>query len=126
MPHIIVEYTKNILHDVDKLLKKLTVDLSNCGPTYPISAIRARAIELRSFYMADGAEDYAFVHIELRVAPGRPPEAKLAARMALLEAAKAHFHDVFAARPLALTVELTEAAAKSDKHSNFLVNGLAP
>jgi 5-carboxymethyl-2-hydroxymuconate isomerase len=128
MPHIIVEYTGNIAAkaDADGLLKSLTNALARCGTKFPVSAIRARATELQTYFMADGADDYAFVHIELRVAPGRSPEIKQQARTVLLEAAKAHFADMLASRPLALTLELTETAAKSDKFSNFTVGGMAP
>jgi 5-carboxymethyl-2-hydroxymuconate isomerase len=128
MPHIIVEYTGNIASEAnaDGLLKSLTSGLAQCGTKFPVSAIRARAIELQTFFMADGADDYAFVHIELRVAPGRSPEVKQQARSVLLEAAKTHFAELLATRPLALTLELTETAAKSDKFSNFTVGGVAP
>lgn len=128
MPHIIVEYTANIASEAnaDGLLKLLTNVLAQCGTKFPVSAIRARAIELQTYFMADGADDYAFVHIELRVAPGRSPEVKQEARGVLLEAAKVHFAKLLAKRPLAITLELTETAVKSDKFSNFTVGGMAP
>lgn len=128
MPHIIVEYTGNISSEAnaDGLLRSLTSVLAGCGTKFPVSAIRARATELHTYFMADGADDYAFVHIELRVAPGRSPEVKQEARSVLLEATKAHFSKLLAKRPLAITLELTETATKSDKFSNFTVGSMAP
>ncbi len=69
--------------------------------------------------MADGEEDYAFVHITLKIGAGRPEAAKKAACDALFEAVKAHFAELYARRYLALSMELVEFnEGGSYKHNN--------
>ena len=71
MAHFIVEYTRNIAAEADipGLLRKANEALI-AQQVYPIGGIRSRAIELTDWRMADGAEDYAFVHARSRSAPG--------------------------------------------------------
>ncbi|GAB7541105.1 5-carboxymethyl-2-hydroxymuconate Delta-isomerase [Cupriavidus ulmosensis] len=121
MPHIIVEYTDNIRADarVPALLKTINDVLIAQDGVFPIGGIRSRALALTDYRMADGEEDYAFVHITLKIGAGRPEAAKKAACDALFEAVKAHFAELYARRYLALSMELVEFnEGGSYKHNN--------
>lgn len=121
MPHIIVEYTDNIRSDarVPTLLKTINDVLIAQDGVFPIGGIRSRALALADYRMADGEEDYAFVHITLKIGAGRPEAAKKAACDALFEAVKAHFAELYARRYLALSMELVEFnEGGSYKHNN--------
>ncbi|EHP37824.1 5-carboxymethyl-2-hydroxymuconate isomerase [Cupriavidus basilensis OR16] len=121
MPHIIVEYTDNIRAQarVPALLKIINDVLIAQDGVFPIGGIRSRALALTDYRMADGEEDYAFVHITLKIGAGRPEAAKKAACDALFEAVKAHFAELYAQRYLALSMELAEFnEGGSYKHNN--------
>ncbi|AJG23057.1 MULTISPECIES: 5-carboxymethyl-2-hydroxymuconate Delta-isomerase [Cupriavidus] len=121
MPHIIVEYTDNIRADarVPALLKTINDVLIAQDGVFPIGGIRSRALALTDYRMADGEEDYAFVHITLKIGAGRPEAARKAACDALFEAVKAHFAELYARRYLALSMELVEFnEGGSYKHNN--------
>lgn len=121
MPHFIVEYTSNLKADGDLpgLLRKVNACLLAQGGVYLPGAIRSRAIELVDYCMADDAEDYAFVHAELKIGAGRTAEVKNQTCGALFAVLKEHFARQYAERYLALSMELTEFdEAGTYKHNN--------
>ncbi len=78
MPHIIVEYTGNLATatDIPALLRQLNqtarrVKDEQGKQVYQTGAIRSRAIKLDEWSVADDADDYAFVHVTVKIAAGR-------------------------------------------------------
>ena len=121
MPHLIIEYTANLKAegDIPGLLRKANRVLIDQGGVFPIGAIRSRAIELTQWCMADGQDDYAFVHIALKIGAGREDAVKRKACDALFEMVKAHFAALYAKRYLALSMELVEFSESGTyKHNN--------
>ena len=120
MAHFIVEYTHNITADADipGLLRKANEALI-AQQVYPIGGIRSRAIELTDWRMADGAEDYAFVHATFKLGAGRAREIRQRTGDALFEVMKTHFAGLYARRYLALSLEIYEFdEAGTWKHNN--------
>ncbi len=121
MPHCIVEYTDNLRAegDIPGLLPKINRVLIEQDGVFPIGGIRSRAIELHDYCMADGAADYAFAHVTLKIGAGRSEAVKKKACDALFEVIKQHFAELYARRYLALSMELVEFnEAGSWKHNN--------
>jgi 5-carboxymethyl-2-hydroxymuconate isomerase len=108
--HVIVEYTANIRAraDIAGLLRAINDALIAQPGVFPIGGIRSRAIELSEYRMADGAADYAFVHITLKMGAGRDAETKARVGDELFEAVKAHFAELHSQRLLALSMEVCE------------------
>jgi len=122
MPHFIVEYTDNLAAagDIPGLLRKANAVLMAQGGVFPTGAIRSRAIALTEYCVADGAHDDAFVHATLKIGAGRPPAIREKACEALFAMMKDHFADLYARRPLALSMELYEFdEAGTWKHNNI-------
>jgi len=122
MPHFIVEYTSNIKDEarIPQLLAKANEILIAQGGVFPIGGIRSRAIELHDYCIADGREDDAFVHCNLKIAPGRSDAVKKKVCDELFDAIKDHFADLFSKRYLAISMELNELSeAGSYKHNNI-------
>ncbi len=122
MPQFIVEYTNNIkaAADIPGLLEKVNaVIIGQEGRIFPPGGTRSRAIELTEYRMADGAEDYAFVHATFKIGAGRTEAQKKRVCDALFDTMKAHFADLFARRYLALSMELYEYDERGTyKHNN--------
>jgi 5-carboxymethyl-2-hydroxymuconate isomerase len=121
MPHCIVEYTANLRQegDIPGLLPKINRILIGQDGAFPIGGIRSRAVELTDYCMADGADDYAFVHITLKIGSGREATVKKKACDQLFDMVKEHFADLYARRYLALSMELVEfSEAGTWKHNN--------
>ena len=122
MPQVILEYTDNIKAEADipGLLKKVNdTIISQDGGVFPIGGTRSRAIELKDYRMADGAADYAFVHVTFKIGAGRSDAQKKRVCDDLFEMMKAHFAALFATRYLALSMELYEYDERGTyKHNN--------
>ena len=71
MPHFIAECTDNIREQADLpgLFAQVNQALAATG-IFPIGGIRSRAIWLDTWQMADGRQDYAFVHMTLKIGSG--------------------------------------------------------
>jgi 5-carboxymethyl-2-hydroxymuconate isomerase len=122
MPHCIIEYTDNLRSegDIPGLLPKINQLLSAQNGVFPIGGIRSRAIELKDYCIADGADDYAFVHVTLKIGAGRGDAVKKSVCDALFELVKQHFAALYAKRYLALSMELSEFnEAGTWKHNNI-------
>jgi len=127
MPHVTIQYTANL--DPDARIDALCATLAEvvCAQRddagqrlYPIGGTRVLAYPSHAYAVADGAPDRAFCYIHARIAPGRPREKVLATGEALGAAVKAHFAEVFAQRPVGITVQIDEGAPVFDlKHSNL-------
>ena len=75
MPHVLVEYSSNLS---EKILHRDTLmGLHNLlGEYADIENIKSRSVVRENFLVGDGSEEYAFVHVNLRLLPGRPKEVK--------------------------------------------------
>lgn len=120
MPHLIVEYTDNIEHPrIPTLLQALNNVLIARSDTYPIGGIRARALKLSDYVVADGTHpEDAFVHVALKIGSGRDPEVKQATGDELFTVVTRHFSEEFAQRPLALSLEIQEFGASGTWKKN--------
>jgi 5-carboxymethyl-2-hydroxymuconate isomerase len=125
MSHLIIEYTANIRAEADmpELLRKahevMLAARTPEGPVFPPGGIRSRAIELVDYRMADGEEDYAFVHATFKIGAGRAPDVKKRVCDDLFAVFKSHFEALYAKRYLALSMELYEfSEAGTYKHNN--------
>ncbi len=121
MAHVIVEYTDNIGGEANlpTLLQTINDTLIAQTGVFPIGGIRSRALALTDYRMADGAADYAFVHVTFKIGAGRDAATKKRVCDALFDAIKAHFADLYAKRLLALSMELYEFdEGGTYKHNN--------
>ena len=122
MPQVTVEYTDNIkaAADIPLLLKKINdTIIGQEGGIFPAGGTRSRAIELKDYRMADGAEDYAFVHVTFKIGAGRTEAQKSRVCDDLFGVIRAHFAALFATRYLALSMELYEYDERGTyKHNN--------
>lgn len=121
MPHVIVEYTDNIKEEanIGSLLKKINESMIDSNGVFPVGGIRSRAIELKDYCVADGAEDDAFVHVALKIGSGRSEGELTAACDKLFEVVKEHFAGLFEKRYLALSMEVEEFTRPTYKQNNI-------
>lgn len=122
MPHLIYEYTDNLKAegDIPGLLRKTNQVVLAQGGVFPIGGIRARALCLTDYCVADGSADDAFVHLTFKMGAGRTAEEKQKVGDELFAMLKEHFASLFARRGLALSMEIVEfSEAGTWKHNNI-------
>lgn len=109
MPHFIAECTDNIREQADLpgLFAQVNQALAATG-IFPLGGIRSRAIWLDTWQMADGRQDYAFVHMTLKIGSGRSLESREEVGEMLFGLIKSHFAALMESRYLALSFEIEE------------------
>jgi 5-carboxymethyl-2-hydroxymuconate isomerase len=127
MPHLVVLYSGNLDTETDMtaLCRRLadamlSVRDEQGQQVYPTGGVRVFAYPATHYALADGARDYAFVYLNLRMGRGRTEAVKQRAGETLLAAAKAHFEPLFASRYIGLTLQIDEGREVFDaKHSTI-------
>ncbi|MBC8946619.1 MULTISPECIES: 5-carboxymethyl-2-hydroxymuconate Delta-isomerase [Xenorhabdus] len=109
MPHFYAECTENIRKEANlpELFSKVNQLLADSG-IFPLGGIRSRAIWLDTWQMADGKQDYAFVHMTLKIGAGRSLEDRQKVGEKLFSLIKTHFADLMAQRYLGLSFTIEE------------------
>jgi len=107
MPHLTLEYTDNLQFDVQPLLARLHAELVATGAVN-LKGIKSRAIRHSAYRIADGNEEYAFVHVNLLIREGRPFEVQKDAAQRVMEVLKETFGDRFEKGYLSLSVDIKE------------------
>jgi len=109
MPHLTVEYSRNLEAklDIDALVQALHEVASNIE-ALPVAGIRTRAVARDYYRIADCDADNLFVHLVLRIAPGRPFELRKEIGDTIFAALCKHLEPVYSAAPLAISFEVQE------------------
>ena len=115
MPHLVILYTRQLDAETDMtalcraLADTMLAARDEAGrPVFPVGGTRVLAYPAAHHAVADGARDYAFAYLNLRMGRGRSEEVRRAAGEALLATARAHFAPLLASRPVGLTLQIDE------------------
>lgn len=122
MPHVIVEYTDNLEPEADipRLLKVIADHCATSKGELQLAGVRVRAIRLTDYVIADGKPEYAFVNVTVKMGSGREPAFKKSFFGAMFDKVGEHFADIYAKRPLALSLYIEEI----DEAGAFRRNGV--
>lgn len=126
MPHQIVEYSANLegVIDMDGLLERLHGAALATG-IFPLAGLRTRAVRRDRYRIADGHPDNAFVHVSLRIRYGRSLADRERAADEISQALFGFLEDVSAARPLAISLDIQDIDAHTNRKQNNLRAHLA-
>ena len=128
MPHVVIHYTAHI--EAEARMGTLCAELAATlvalkdeqgKQLFPIGGTRVLAYPAPHHAVADGRQDYAFVYINVRIAPGRSEAMKKMAGDNLLECVQSHFAPLFDKRPIGITLQIDESPGQvyDAKHSNL-------
>lgn len=127
MPHLVILYPASLDAETDMtalcrtLADTMLAVRDDAGAQlFPTGGTRVYAYPAPHAAVADGRRDYAFVYLNLRMAPGRSDAVKQRVGEALLAAAKAHFGAAFERRPLGMTLQIDDAPAAWDGKHNTI------
>ena len=109
MAHAIVEYSANLEEKID--LKGLVDEVHDaCIKTgvFPLSGMRTRAARRETYKIADGNLDACFVHLQLKLGPGREEAIKKKAMEEIFESLTLYVKSLYDTSPVALSIEIFE------------------
>ncbi|MCB9030137.1 MAG: 5-carboxymethyl-2-hydroxymuconate Delta-isomerase [Deltaproteobacteria bacterium] len=109
MPHFKLEYSTNVIEEPDpkEFFLRLHNLLAELGQ-FEISSMKSRITPCRDFFVSDGSNNQAFVHLELSILPGRSTELKQKVSKALHLALKDTFPRTATERVCSFTVDIRE------------------
>ena len=109
MPHLIVEYSANIEREIalDELLDKLHARALETG-VFPLGGLRVRAHRADHYRIADKSPENGFVHVTALIGHGRALDVQQRAGEQLFETLTAHLAQLYAKRPLAISLNIQE------------------
>lgn len=109
MPHVIVEYSANIEEMIhpDALLK-VVQDAAVSTGIAELAGFRCRAARREQFRVADDDPANGFIAIVIRVAQGRPADARRKLTETVFAATQKYLEPVFATTPLVVSCEVQE------------------
>ena len=121
MPPLTVEYSANLEPELDaaRLVAAVHEAALSTG-IFPEGGIRTRAARRDVYAIADGHPDNAFVHLAIRVGAGRSPDARKQAGQTIFAALTHALEAIYAARPLGISMELTESNPEMSWKQNSL------
>ncbi len=109
MPHIVIEYSANLRGRLDlPAFLSAVHEAALATGVFSVGGIRTRAYAAEHYMIADGHPDNTFVHIGLRIGPGRDLETRKRACEAIFAAARRHLASLFEALPLGLSLDMQD------------------
>ena len=113
MPHIIIEYSDNIEKKIKikTLIEKVHTTAVDTG-IFPLGGLRIRAAKRADYKVADGHPSNGFIHIELKIGPGRNNKAKALALKQIFSTVAEYLRPIHENGPLAMSAERNEFDSK--------------
>jgi 5-carboxymethyl-2-hydroxymuconate isomerase len=113
MPHLVLDYTGNITQSIEfeALFSSLHLMLCDFAGA-EMGACKSRAIKQDNYYIADGADNLAFVHLEISLLSGRSVTVKEQVGNAALALLKQHFATAGHETKIQATVKITDMPAE--------------
>jgi len=109
MPHLILEYTDNVEFEAQPLFARLHDELVATGAVN-LKGLKSRAIRHTEHRMADGYQDYGFVHLNILLRAGRSLETQQEVAQRAMGVLEETFGHYFEQDYLSLSVDIKEMA----------------
>lgn len=121
MPHLTVEYSSNLDPRVPMrgVIEGIHAAVLANG-AFEKGGVRTRAISQDLYVVADGDPDNAFIHVDMRIAPGRSAETKKQVAQSILDVLRDRMKEVMKQYGLAISVEIREI----DQTASLKLNNL--
>ena len=121
MPHFTIEYSANLDGRVDmaavvELVRKAAVETG----IFPLGGIRVRAVRCEHYAIADGAANFGFLDMVLRLGEGRDLPTRQKAGEHIFKVLSAHLDPVFADTKFALSFDMQV----NDKETSWKRNNI--
>lgn len=109
MPHFILEHTNNIVEVINsrELFGKLHEILS-ASDSFHLADMKSRVVTYDDYYVGDGKNENAFVHLTLSILTGRSLELRQHMGQKLLQTLEEYFTQSRAKLNCKITVEIHE------------------
>jgi 5-carboxymethyl-2-hydroxymuconate isomerase len=112
MPQLILEYSENVIEQahLSDLLQQLHGLLAETLPT-DLASCKSRAIGYKVYSVGDGQANTAFIHLNLKVMPGRTENTLQHVGERIMKLLSSYFAESLQKLTLQITLEISELQA---------------
>lgn len=123
MPHILIDYTANLDSTVRerRLVEAVHQAALDCG-VFPVWGVRTLARRVDQYRVGNGDAGNGFVHISVRIAPGRTEAVRHRVTQELFAAVQRVMGPLFESQRLGCQIDLSEFEAATTTYCNNLSN----
>jgi 5-carboxymethyl-2-hydroxymuconate isomerase len=109
MPHLIIEYSKNLEDQIvmGDLARKVH-EAALASGVFEVGAVRTRTEPREVYVIADGHPQNAFVALTVRIASGRSAETRKRLGQTIFDALCDHLAMVYETTPISISLEVQE------------------
>lgn len=109
MPHLILEYSANIIEEekIPELFQECHVLLAEMLPT-DIQGCKSRAYKSNTYLIGSNQPNNGFVHVDLKVLPGRTKETLQQVGLNMMTLLQNYFSESLQQLNLQITLEISE------------------
>lgn len=109
MPHCILEYSSNVIDqpDMNQLLHRMHNVLMEAG-TFRMADFKSRVIRHDVYFIGDGANNQAFVSLDLQVMAGKSDEQKVKLSKALVDVLQEAFAKTLKELRASISVQVSD------------------
>lgn len=109
MPHIIIDYSANLDADLEiRDLARVVHGRALATGVFPIGGTRTRIARREIYIVGDGDPENRYIHVQARIGVGRAPEVRQKVAEEIFAVVKDFTAEIFATKPLGLTLEIVE------------------
>ena len=120
MAHFILDHSGNLsTSDINAkvLFSALHKAMDESG-IFPLAGLRSRVLRADEYYVANGDENMAYIHLNFRIGPGRSDEELTGAFTLIKELVLQHFDSLMQGQAVALSIEMSELPEKLRHNAN--------
>jgi 5-carboxymethyl-2-hydroxymuconate isomerase len=126
VPHLVLEYSANMEPELDAaILLSAVHEAALATGIFPIGGVRTRAQRRTLYWVADGHPDNRFVHLDMRIAAGRPVETRKRAGDAIFKVLTGNLASQFELYPIGISMEIAEINSETSWKQNNLHESVA-
>jgi 5-carboxymethyl-2-hydroxymuconate isomerase len=121
MPHITVEYSSNLDPRISmrEVIEGIHAAVVADG-AFEKGGVRTRAISQDLYVVADGDPKNSFIHVDMRIAPGRSAETRQRVAQSILDVLRERTKEIMKQYGLGISIEIREI----DQTASLKLNNL--
>ena len=121
MPHLQLEYTKNIQTIINPVLIEQLFSILNKVAGISLENCKSRSIQINDYQIGSGNHNIGFVHLEIKILEGREKEIRNQIGRESMEIMKSYFKEYTAKCNIQYSIEILEMKKEDYFTSNKFI-----
>ena len=121
MPHLQLEYTKNIQTIINPILFEQLFSILNKVADISLANCKSRSIQINDYQIGSGTHKIGFVHLEIKILEGREKEIRNQIGRESMEIMRSYFKEYTTKCNIQYSIEILEMKKEDYFTSNKII-----